>query len=190
MEYISFDPDAEVAGYSMRSLILCLNQEHIQPVLEKLGLTEIDPDEWYPLQTWLDVFNEMQAGSISTMFDFVSIGMKVIELAKIPPDVANEDYEAIVLRHNDTYHNQHRGGDIGEYRVEKVDEGHIRVAVRTPYPEDFAYGVLYGQARRFLPEDTRFVVSFDENLPRRSQGGEETIIHIEWDASGSEEAEE
>jgi hypothetical protein len=58
-KYQAFDPDSEVIGQSMLSLIQCINQEDIQPYLEKRNLTHIQPDKWYPVQDGLDVLNDI-----------------------------------------------------------------------------------------------------------------------------------
>jgi hypothetical protein len=55
MRYKSFDPDAQVVGQAMLGFRAAADQEMIEPLLEKYGLTDIQRDQWYPLQTWLDI---------------------------------------------------------------------------------------------------------------------------------------
>ena len=64
---------------------------------------------------------------------------------------------------------QHRNGDVGEERAEKLGDKHLRLIMKTPYPDDLAYGVVWGMARRFLPTGTHFTVKYDEAAatPRR-----------------------
>jgi hypothetical protein len=74
---------------------------------------------------------------------------------------------------------QHRG-DTGEERVEKLGDQHMRLTMRTPYPDDLPYGVVWGMARRFLPEGTQFLIKYDETEPHRDLGGEYTVLDISW----------
>ncbi len=181
MRYQAFDPHAEVRGAVLLSLIDCVQKEEIAPFLEKHGLPAIDPEKWYPMQNWLDVLGDIRgASSENAQFDFVCIGMKVSERVKRPPGFERLPYEEVVMNHNQIYQAQHRGGEVGGYSVEKAGDRHITLTVKTPYPDDFIYGVMCGEAQRFLPPGTRPTVSFDEQVPRRDQGGDVTIIHVRW----------
>lgn len=64
--------------------------------------------------------------------------------------------------------------------VEKTGDKHITLTVKTPYPDNFIYGVRCGEAQRFLTSGTRPTVTFDEQIQRRGQGGEATIVHVRW----------
>jgi len=182
-KYQAFDPKAEVNGYSMLGFIQCVRKEDIWPYLEAHDLTEINPEGWYPVQKWLDVLSdlaEMRPGQ--AMFDFVAVGMKVTELSPFPPEWnALPFHKALVLCAESYMSGLHRGGDVGEVRVELVNPKHIKENIRTPYPDDFWYGICYGGCRRFLPPGTHFTVYYDPDAPRREQGGEWTLIHITWE---------
>jgi hypothetical protein len=41
--------------------------------------------------------------------------------------------------------------------------------------------VNYGLAKRYLPDGTVFQVKYDDEAPRREEGGKETLIHIIWE---------
>ncbi len=178
-KYTVFDSANQTSGAAMLSFIESINIDRIRPFLEKHGLTNIDPDKWYPLQQWLDVLSDIseQGGA---MFDFVSIGMKIIETAKFPPEFEALAFEQAVMAIDDLYHANARGGDIGEYTVEQVGEKQIEVTCRIPFPDDVAYGQLYGMARRMLPKGSHPTVRYDEDIPRREKGGERTIMHVTW----------
>lgn len=181
MRYQAFDPQAEVRGAIILSLIDCVQEEEIAPFLQKHGLLSIDPEGWYPMQSWLDLLSDIRSASAeNALFDFVCIGMKVSERVKLPPGFERLSYEELVMNRNQIYQAQHRGGDIGGYSVEKAEDNHIAIAAKTPYPDDLIYGVMCGEAQRFLPPGARPAVTFDEQLPRRDQGGEVTVIHVRW----------
>jgi len=178
------DPNAEIIGQNLMSTVVHINKENVQPILEKHGLVNIDPEKWYPLQTWMDVLNDIEETG-SSMSDFVSLGLAIAETAVLPPEIENASFEEFCAGMDYAYQMNHRGGDVGHYVAEKIADGHMKVTVTAPYPDDQAYGVLYGFARRFLPTSTDFVVEYDENIPRKEMGGTETIVHITWDAETS-----
>ncbi len=181
MRYKAFDPQAEVRGAIILSVIDCMQQEEIAPFLKKHGLQSIDPEGWYPMQNWLDLLGDIRsASSENALFDFVCIGMKVSERIKLPPGLKQLPYEKLVMNRNQIYQAQHRSGDVGEYSVEQAEDKHVTITAKTPYPDDLIYGVMCGEAQRFLPPGTRPAVTFDEQIPRRDQGGEVTIIHVRW----------
>lgn len=43
------------------------------------------------------------------------------------------------------------------------------------------YGYIYGLARRTLPKNTQFKVSYDPDETRQENGGQNTIIHLTWE---------
>ena len=180
-KYQSFDPNTEVLGQPMLGFIYCLRQEEIRPLLEKHGLTDIEPNGWYPLQKWLDVLGDLtEERSGQAMFDFVAVGMKIADMAEFPPEFDTMPLEQVLSGFSASYQRDHRGGDAGEIIVEPVKEGHVKVVVRTPYPDDTWYGFVWGLFRRYSSPGTGFRVKYDEGLPRRDEGGEVTVIHVEW----------
>ncbi len=61
-----------------------------------------------------------------------------------------------------------------------MGDNQLTCRVTGPYPDDLVYGVVFGFARRLLPPDVYFTVYYDAALPRRDEGGIETVIHVEW----------
>jgi hypothetical protein len=181
--YQAFDPVSEVIGQAMLGFIRCAKYGEIYPFLEKHGLTNIDPDRWYLVQTWLDVLSDLaEARPNQAMSDFVSVGMAIAEVAPMSPvyDDGMPFGDAMVASSGGGYLRGHRGGDVGGHSAKKIDDNHIIVTTRTPYPDDVVYGVLYGMARRYLPDDASFTVKYDTETLRRDHGGEVTIFHIAW----------
>lgn len=173
------DPNAEIIGQNLMSTVVHLNRDSVKPFLRRHGLDKIDPGKWYPLSQWMAVLNDIaEEGGGST--DFVSLGLAIAETAVLPTEVENASFEEFCQGMDYAYQMNHRGGDVGQYLAENIAEGHVRVTVTAPYPDDQAYGVLYGFARRFLPNGTHFIVEYDQHEPRQEQGGDSTIIHIRW----------
>jgi hypothetical protein len=178
--YTSFDPKVEIIGQNVLSFIQNVEAEAMQPVLKKHGLLNIQPDTWYPLQDWLDVLSDLSAQS-NAMFNMVAIGTAISETALIPPEVAAMPLEQFLFIVDNVYQMQHRNGNPGHIRTERVDDHHIKLTVQVPYPDDLEYGTTYGFVRRFLPKGTQFTVRYDPDVPRREHGGDATIIHVSWD---------
>lgn len=182
-KYEAFGPDAEVLGQNVLAFVECTNSDNIRPFLERHGLDEIDPERWYPMQDFLDVLNDMEneVGGAAAL-DFVSIGLQLIETAVFPPEVDELSLEEIMLGWNESYQLNNRGAHIGDFDTELVVDKHLKITTRIPYPDDYNYGVFYGAAKRWLPENTPFTVYYDEEAPRRDiDGSQSTIVHIEWE---------
>ncbi|MEM6284545.1 MAG: hypothetical protein AAF787_20315, partial [Chloroflexota bacterium] len=79
------------------------------------------------------------------------------------------------------YRAQHRGSDnIGYVKTEWHGPTTCRTTHLHMYPDDLAYGIGYGWARRFLPVGTRFVVEYENAATTLDRGGNETVIVISW----------
>lgn len=173
-------PDAEVLGGAIHGFIYAVNRERIEQHLEKLGMTDIDPNEWYPKQMYVDLWNEILSSSNSAMFDLIDAGMTIAQTAW-PPEADDLPFEEIVSAWGAAFDTVNRGTDRGYIREEKLGAQHWALHIRTPDPDDLNYGVVYGVCRRFLPPGTIFTVWYDEETTRRDEGGEETIIHLSWE---------
>ncbi|HEX3050447.1 MAG TPA: hypothetical protein VHP83_07320 [Aggregatilineaceae bacterium] len=177
--FTAFSDDCETIGQIHLSLFQSINYENFSDYLAKHRLKEIDPGKWYPMQMILDLFSDIveQGGG---MMDLVSIGLKIMELAVLPPPVEAMPFGEVLMQWNEIYHINNRGTDPGGFVTEKISDTHYKIIARQPYPDDYTYGVLYGGAKRWLPQGTQFTVYYDPDLPRREDGGDVTVIHAEW----------
>jgi hypothetical protein len=183
--YQVFEPGIEVSGVSAQALTSSIIHKEIEAILIRHNLNNIDVEAWYPLQDVLDVFNELAAMSNKSDY-FVGIGMAVAQntynglpdaMRKLSLIQFLNGYEQIYLTRQRCCEN----GDKGYLKPEQVDEHHIVVRMRVPYPDDLFYGIMYGLARSFRPAGKGFTVKYDPDLPRREQGATETVIHIRID---------
>lgn len=180
MHKLHCDPETEVIGGTMLSIINNLQAKQIQPYLDKHGIGEIDPEKWYPAQRWLDVMNDlMESPEVSNAF--VAIGMQVAERVRMPPELENAPLPVVLDHWDDVYKMQHRGGNVGGIEIEKISDTHYKSYHRILYPDDMTYGVAYGWAKRFLPEGTQFIVKYDDEELTMAEGGDATVIHIIWE---------
>ena len=167
----AFDPNAEVIGRSMLANFHNLNKEHFIPVLEAHGILEINPQAWYPQQLWLDILKEVAATAGDGMFDFVAVGMSVATLAPFPPNVKTipQAFEAM----GKVYAANHRNGYVGEWVCESTTDHSVFERVKSPYPDDFLYGVVYGITKRYVPAGQPILVT-------RSHQGDMCCFTISW----------
>lgn len=180
MRHLTCDPSAEVIGQTMLSFIDNLQSDRIMPLLKRHGLDDIQPDQWYPLQDWLEVLNDLaREGDFSS--SVVAIGMQITEKMLVPPEVEQLSLGEILEMWNDLYQMQHRGADVGCVRTEKVAPNHYVCTQEVMYPDDMSYGVAYGMARRWLPHGTPFTVKYDDTILNRDNGGPQTVIHVMWE---------
>jgi hypothetical protein len=176
-----FSPDHEFPGQILIDLANAVGSEEIMPYFEKHGLTHIDPKAWYPQQKLCDIYNDMEASKAGTMFDFVSIGMKEAEQAIVPPSFQSLPLLSILQGVGAVFKLNNRGKDTGEIKCEIVTDRHVKMILRVVTPDTLWYGIFYGYVRRFVPKGTHFKVYFDQDVPRRDNGGDVTIIHITWE---------
>lgn len=174
------DPDTELTGQTVLSLITNINYRNIETIVARHHLSQVNPEAWYPLQDVLNVLRDISAATGST-FNFVSIGMAAAQLAYIPPEMEHFSVEQILQQYSKIYKMRHRGGNAGAVQVESISPTHLKIIMDTPYPDDIMYGVMYGYARRFLPDGTPIIVRYDENHLRMSHGGQSTILHVMWE---------
>ncbi len=181
MRRYTCDPNLKLIGQTVLSLFSNVRVEDIDPILEKheIRLNDVRPDGWYPLARVMDAFSDLQEHA-SGMFNFVAVGIRAAELSPLTPGIEAMSFEQFLLMYPQVYQTRHRDGDPGGLIAEKVAEGHIKLTLDIPYPDDVFYGLFYGFARRLLPEDTEFTVYYDEETPRKDQGGSVTIIHVTW----------
>lgn len=180
MRYLSSEPNVDVIGAAVISIVDNLQSDEIQPLLEKHGLTNVQPETWYPVEKWLGVMNDL-AQDANTTPNYVAIGMAVAENVVLPPELQSASLADILHMWDNIYQMQHRGGNVGSVQIEKIDENHYRSIHQHIYPDDLTYGLAYGWCRRFLPEGTRFKVSYEEINNRLDQGdNNQTVIIIKW----------
>jgi hypothetical protein len=179
MTSFSYDPDVEICGRAMLALLECVIAPDIMHLLKRHHLEKIDADQWYPLQSWLDVFQDIiKELGFQGNLDLVAIGMKFVEKAQLPSGI--HTLEDALIATNDTYQLNHRNGYAGEMAIIILGPGHLQVIDHTPYPEDFTYGMLYRLARQFNPPGVSPIVRHDDQSPCRQRGDDSCTYDITW----------
>jgi hypothetical protein len=143
-----FDQHVEVLGAVIIAISQSINSEELVPILEKHGLTKIEPMKWYPANTWIQALEDVASHTNSGM-NLVAASIKVSE--NIPQATGDGTIKGAFVTANDTYYMNHRNGYLGEIRVDSSKEREITVSAYSPYPDDYLYGAFYGHARRHAP---------------------------------------
>jgi len=84
-------------------------------------------DEWYPQQAWLNSFETIAEDLEPHLLD--RLGEQIPTIADWPASIASmpDALQSI----DDAYQRNHRGGDIGSYRFEQLDDRTGRVVCTT-----------------------------------------------------------
>jgi hypothetical protein len=177
--YNAFDPATELTGMTVMALIVNIHHADIAPILERHGLDRVDPQRWYPLQSVLNVLSDVSENP-DAMANFVSIGMAAANIGynALADSAKKMSLDQFFTLYGQVYQERHRG-DAGYVTSDKLNNHHLVIRMKIPYPDDLYYGVIYGYVRQFLSRSkTPFSLKYDETQPRRDQGGEETIVHV------------
>ncbi len=156
MKRFECPPDTEIKGEVLLPFINNLNADMIRPILAKHNLTEINPEQWYTLQRWLDVLKDLSTQDES-MFNFVAIGLAVGETAPLPPGIEQVPFEVFFLNmYPQAYKMQFRNTIPGTVSVEKVADKHLLFKIDNPFPPDLVYGAIFGLAKRLMPASAQY----------------------------------
>jgi hypothetical protein len=172
--------DQELLGILVKTYPSAINYDNFKEIYAKHGLDNVDPNKWYPAQSIANVVNEIADVQTGAMFDFVSIGIAMIDELPIP-GIGQLSFVDIMKGLDAVLQQTNRGSDTGYVKVEEVSDKHLKIHIRSIAPDDVVYGSYYALARKSLAKGTSFTVFYDPDAPRRDDGAQETIIHIKWD---------
>lgn len=179
MRRLTCPPSAEVIGQNIHAFVDNLQGKDTLPIMQRHGLVNLEPFNWYPLVNLMEALNEIAETSESTA-SMVAIGMEIAKVVPMPPEMPEPTLEQVLMVWDGVYQSIHRNGDVGSIICEKLDDQHFKTIHTDLYPDDFTYGIVYGYAQRFLPRGTDFKVFYDPLVTPRDSGGDQTIVHVSW----------
>jgi hypothetical protein len=174
--FVAGTPEALVIGQTVQAFSSNLEADIILPLLPKYGLDNINPDKWYPHQSWMNVLRDLSTAPGGNMA-LVAFGKQVAQSAVMPPEI---DSIPKVLELLHTIHHMNLRNVPAEegYVIKQVGNQHYLVYHNTPNPLDAIYGFLWGLAARFKQPGERFVVRMIENPnPNEIPGA---VYEIKW----------
>jgi hypothetical protein len=176
VQYKAIDSSAEVKGSAILATLESLNPKVLRPILVENGLgDQIDAGAWYLQQKWLDVLRIIDERQLGGDLDLVAIGTRIPYTADWPPNVKST--EEALFSIDIAYHLNHRRGEVGHYRAEKIDPCLIDVICDNPYPCYFDYGIVYGTAQKFHAANKTFTVVHNDGTCRR-RGDNVCVYHV------------
>lgn len=174
-------PETEVIGRVMMPYFGNISPEIAAPLVIKYNLINIRPDQWYPLQPWLNFINDMAAHP-DFATNMISVGIKVAEYATAAPRMAGLTLGHVLEGWDANFRANFRSGDVGHITAEKVNAQFYRTIHQHVYPDDINYGMLYGFAHAMLPKEAEFTVWYEDYNHRLDRGdGDRTVICVRWD---------
>lgn len=181
-QFETFDTNVEVHGQTILAVVEeALSkfsedyQETARDALAENGVKDPDPNEWYPQQAWLNTFEVIADELEPHLLD--RLGEQIPPVVEWPTDISGieEGLRAI----DQAYQLNHRGGDIGHYRFEPIDEQHGEVVCRNPYPCLFDRGLIRAVTQRHAPVES-FVFVEEERVKCRRDGDNACTYTVYW----------
>lgn len=176
--YKALSPKVEVNGETILSVVNGVAaKDFARNILASCGIQEPAPGKWYPQQAWLDAFQKI-ATNVGPRTLFL-IGQQIPASAKWPPGV--DTLEKALASVDVAYHMNHRFGEIGNYKFEKVADKKLQMVCDNPYPCEFDKGIITAVARQFRPAGVLQVnVAHDDTKPCREKGANSCTYVISW----------
>ena len=163
----------------MLALPVCLKADEIMPLLKKHGFADINAEQWYPQQSIVNLYRDIEEGRSNVSESLVAIGIKSVETMQFPPEV--NTMQAVIAAMSASYSLVHRNmrpdeGTWGRF----LSDGHAQAIINTPYPTDVFYGYYWGLMKKYKPAGANFRVAEVENNDHEYPG---TVYDIRWGAN-------
>jgi hypothetical protein len=174
----ALSPKVEVNGETVLSVVegMGIFKQRALMILEENGINNPAPGQWYMQQSWLDAFKKISDTiGANTLFQ---IGRKIPESAKFPPEIDNIHKALAAI--DIAYHMNHKGGEIGHYKYEKIDDHSASITCDNPYPCAFDKGIIQAMADKFKPKGSSVIVDHDPSKPCKSKGGDSCTYIVKW----------
>jgi hypothetical protein len=155
----SFNPDVEIFGEAILALVDHMNRGELMPILQRHGLGDVQPDQWYPVMSWIEALYSLEDQDSGSM-NLVTAAIRVAETTAL--ESGDCTIQEVFIHANDNYYQNHRGGYVGEISVEASKAKEIIICAYSPYPDDYLYGTFYGRARRYAPPTANLRIYRDQ----------------------------
>ena len=184
-EFKAIDPGTRVIGQAIQPFVAAFPAELADvgsKILEKHGIHNVNPEDYYPQQAFLNAMKEIHDTFGPQML--FRIGEQVATHAILPPGI--DSLEAALSSIDVAYKMNHGGSDnIGTYSYTYLGVSRgiskAKMVCENPYPSSFDRGLIEGFAKRFKPEGCEdIIVKLDDTQPTRLTGGESCTYLISW----------
>lgn len=178
-QFKAFSDKVEVNGETVLSVVngVGVFKKQAMDILDKNGIHDPKPGQWFSQQAWLDSFKEI-AVKIGPKSLF-AIGKAIPANAQFPPDI--NTIEKALAAIDMAYHMNHRNGEIGHYNLAKVEGRTAKMVCNNPYPCEFDKGIIEAMAQKFKPADSIMaIVEHDDSEACRKNGADTCTYLISW----------
>jgi hypothetical protein len=169
--------EAEAKGVVLTAFMHNLRSEDIAPILARYELSNIDPDQWYPMQLALNIQRDIYYSNESVSEKLVAGGIQFAQNWSFPGEAKSVTEALYVLSQVSSRASRNTPEGYG-YILDRVSKNHLWMFYNTPYHEDGSYGLLWGLVNRFKPKQDLFVVRIIENPNPELYPG--TCFDIKW----------
>lgn len=181
-QYVAFDQDVEVHGRTILTVVddalARFSEEYRSKAYDALAANGIEapaPDEWYPQQAWLNTIAAVADDLEPHILD--RLGEQLPDVAEWPSGI--ETVEDGLRSVNTAYQRNHRGGEVGYYRFEQLDDQTGEVIAKNPYPCPFDRGLIRAAAQRYAPVKA-FVFVEERGDHCRRDGADTCTYTVSW----------
>ncbi|HEX2621191.1 MAG TPA: hypothetical protein VHL11_13615 [Phototrophicaceae bacterium] len=184
-KFVAPSPAAEQMGHTFAFFFETILAQDIDPILQKhgLSLSTFDPNQWYRMQTVLNVMQDVYASDNNVSQKLVSMGIRAAETFPIPPEAhtVKEAIQAAISMADQMYRNVPRG--FGQ-SIHVSGDRHLQMFSNVPFADDSVYGAFWGIIKRYKPEGNAFVMrNIDNPNPKEHPG---TCYDIKWGATSDD----
>ncbi len=181
-QFVPFDENVEVLGGVVLSITKSIDvifEEQMLEILKMFGISDIKADAWYSLENLLKALKYIsdEIGP-NTLF---AIGKGIPNNAKFPEEIKDLEHAMNII--DVAYHMNHRGGEIGYYKVVEFswESKQAIIECKNPYPHYFDKGLLISMARKYAPENAGFIeIYVDDSRPTRLDGADSDWFILKW----------
>lgn len=180
--YEAFDRNVEIRGQTVLTIVEeamgRFSESYRTRALEALaeeGISDPNPDDWYSQQAWLSAFETIAEDLQPHVLD--RLGEQLPTVADWPNEYSSvpEGLRSI----DEAYQRNHRGGEIGSYRFEQIDEESGTITCNNPYPCPFDRGLIRGVAQQYASVDA-FVFLEETGATCRRNGDDTCTYTVYW----------
>ena len=129
-------------------------------LLGRHGLQTVDPHQWYPLQNWLDVLNDMTDAYSDVFGEMLSIGIRILDNNRFWIGSNTRDMVDVLKNWRHFYMQNHRG-DVGTIEIIPGEGKRAEIKMHVPYPDEIMHGLLYALMQRYCPKDMNYSIQYE-----------------------------
>ncbi len=173
-QFAAYYPDVIVQGAWILAYFNVFG-DSMGPLAARAGLINVQPDEWYPQQPFLDALKLACGIDSPSLFH---LGMRLGEMFHFDEDPRSVAAALTALENQ--YHTHHRNDDRSHWRVSVDSYNLITCVSSTPYPSDFERGVVTAMVLRFRSIAGTCRIWHDRKEPSRKDGADSCTYRILW----------